>query len=65
MICGKFDSIKTDNIVTIGNKVSIWNSSLKDLNIPNGTTGEELQEILEQNYDIVEFADEVPVVYKD
>lgn len=65
MICGKFDNIKNDNIVVTGDNAGIWNESLKKLKIPNGTTGDELEEILKQNYEVVEFTPEVSVTYTD
>lgn len=48
MLCGKFDNVANDNILISGEKVKIWNSSLKNKN-------------LEDLYEVVEISDKVPV----
>lgn len=63
MICGKFDDIKNDNIVMTGDTAGIWNPSLADLNIPDKTTGDELADILKDNYEVVDLVSEDPVIY--
>lgn len=48
MLCGKFDNVANDNILISGEKVKIWNSSIKKDNI-------------EDLYEVVEISDKVPV----
>lgn len=63
MICGKRDNIANDNMAMSGNSVTVWNESLKDLEIPENPTQSQLEDILSQNYEVVELDSEAPVKF--
>lgn len=61
MICGKYKGVANDNISIVGENAVIWNDSYKDIQLPKFVSQEEVAELLEEKYQVVELSDDVPV----